>query len=154
MGRMHALDAIEFDGVLSQLATHCDTPGGEALALALEPRFDEAGVWFEIGRTAEASALLDQASLSLAGVGQLEDAIRRAAKQGTIDGATLWRVGESLRVMRTARTVLQSKELPSLWLLGQRLPDVARLETRLLQSLDGDGTVRDEASSELKAAMQ
>jgi DNA mismatch repair protein MutS2 len=156
MGRMHALETIEFDAVLTLLAGHCDTPGGEALALALSPRFDDTGVWFEIERTAEACALLDKSPVSLAGVKQLEDAIKRAAKKGTIDGASLWQVGESLRVMRSARTILQrqSTELPKLWLLGQRLADVAKLEHRLLNSLDGDGTVRDEASPELKAARQ
>lgn len=156
MGRMHALETLEFDAVLTLLAAHCDTPGGEALALALEPRFDDAGVWFEIERTSEACSLLDKSPITLAGVKQLEDAIKRAAKKGTVDGASLWQVGESLRVMRAARTVLQrhSSDLEKLWLLGQRLADVAKLENRLLTSLDGDGTVRDEASTELKAARQ
>lgn len=156
MGRMHALRTLEYDGVLTQLASYCDTPDGRALAGSLLPRFDEKGAWFEIGRTQEACALLDDTTLSLAGVASLEDAIKRAAKQAAIDGATLWQVGESLRVMRNARTVLQRKadSLASLWLLGNRLPDVSRLEKRLLDSLDGDGTVRDEASAELKAARQ
>lgn len=153
---MHALETLEFDAVLTLLAGHCDTPGGEALARALSPRFDDAGVWFEIERTAEACALLDKSPVSLAGVKQLEEAVKRAAKKGTIDGASLWQVGESLRVMRSARTTLQrhATDLPKLWLLGQRLADVAKLENRLLTCLDGDGTVRDEASPELKTARQ
>ena len=156
MGLMHALQALEFDGVLTLLAAQCDTPAGESLALELEPRFEEEGVWFEVGRTAEACALLDGSPVSLVGVGQLEGALKRAAKQGTVDGASLWQVGESLRVMRAARSVLHrhSSDCPSLWLLGQRLPDVAKLESRILSSLDGDGTVRDEASADLKTARQ
>ena len=153
---MHALKTIEYDDVLTLLAACCDTPGGEALALDLQPRFDEDGVWFEAGRTAEACDLLDAASISFAGVKSLENAVKRAAKQGTVDGASLWLVGESLRVMRAARTVLERRktESPLMWRLGQRLPEVAKLEQRILASLDGDGSVRDEASPELRAARQ
>lgn len=156
MGRMHALKTLEFDAVLTRLAEFCDTPGGESLALALQPAFDDESVWRLIGMTAEACALLDRSPVSFVGVKSLEQAVQRAAKQGIVDGATLWQVGESLRVMRAARGTLQknSDDAPLLWRIGERLADVAKLEARLLASLDGDGTVRDDAAPELRAARQ
>ena len=153
---MHALGAIEFEAVRSKLATFCDTEAGKALARVIEPEFQDESVWFEVGRTAEASALLDKAPVSLAGIKQVETAVERCQKQGSVEGSTLWQIGESLRVMRGSRSQLepQRAELRTLWLLGQRLANIEWLENKLLTSLDGDGSVHDDASPELKAARQ
>ena len=63
-------------------------------------------------------------------------------------------LGESLRVMRVAKSALKQRKSESekLWLLGERLADAGGIEKKILDSLDGDGSVRDEASADLKAA--
>ncbi|HXH60401.1 MAG TPA: hypothetical protein VNI20_03495, partial [Fimbriimonadaceae bacterium] len=153
---MHALEKLEFDRVRERLAGLCDTPAGRQAALEIEPEHGDEQVWWEIGRTKEAQALLDDASVALVGIGDLGEAVRRAQKMSAMDGATLWRVGDSMRVMRAARKVLEARRsaCPTLWLLGQRLPELEKIESRILASLDGDGTVRDEASVDLRAARQ
>lgn len=153
---VHALQKLEFDHVRERLAENCETPAGRSSALEIEPSFEEERVWWEVTRTSEAGALLDDAPVALAGIGDVAEAVVRAQKHSSIDGATLWRVGSSMRVMRKARKVLDQKRsaCPLLWSLGERLPELDRLEDRILTSLDGDGTVRDEASAELKSSRQ
>ncbi len=150
---MHALRVIEYDAVLRALAEACDTPGGRAMAERLLPRFDEAGVAFELERTREADSVLAVDPFSMRGAWDVGPKVQVAEKGAALDGETLHKVGESLRTMRTAGQLLQRKRetAPTLWLLGERLPDLQRLENRLLDSLDGDGSVRDEASIELAA---
>ena len=151
---MHALDTLEFDVILEQLANHCDTPVGQECARDLLPSFDEEEVWRLIGLTGEALELLDVQPISLSGIGDVAQAAQYAAKGGGIDGASLWRIGESLKVMRAVRGTLHSRreEAEKLWAIGEGLPSHPELESRLLASLDGDGSVRDEASAELQSA--
>lgn len=148
---MHALSVLEFEAVQKMLAEHCETPMGSSFALALVPFFDEGRVWFEIERTSEADALLATDGISLSGVRDVSGAAKLASKGSVLEGAQLYQVGESLGTMRRAREVLEPKRevVPLLWQLGERFPVLSRLEDKLLNSLDGDGYVRDEASPEL-----
>ena len=86
---MHALDTLEFDVILEQLANHCDTPVGQECARDLLPSFDEEEVWRLIGLTEEALELLDVQPISLSGIGDVAQAAQYAAKGGGIDGASL-----------------------------------------------------------------
>ncbi len=135
------------------LADRCDTPVGERAARELMPRFDPDGAWFEIDRTAEAETLLTDVGLSMSGLRDVGGNVKVAEKGGVLDGASLHQVGESLATMRAASDVLAARkdDLKLLWRLGHRLPSLPKLEDRLLYSLDGDGYVRDEASTELGA---
>ena len=150
---MHALRVIEFDTIRQLLAQNCDTSLGESHALALMPAFQEDLVWFEIGRTSEADTLLATEGMSLSGLRDVVGPAKLAAKGSVLEGAQLYQVGESLASMRRARDVLEPKKehMPLLWQLADRLPVALRLEEKLLNSLDGDGYVRDEASTELSS---
>ncbi|MBS1723369.1 MAG: endonuclease MutS2 [Armatimonadetes bacterium] len=153
---MHALRVLEFDQILRQLADHCDTSVGASLALSLQPKFTEEEVDFELGRTRESETLLGEVGLNFVGLHDVESAVKLAQRGAVADGASLFKVGESLRTMRLAEEALspRSDALPLLWQLGVLLPAIPKVEGRLLASLDGDGTVRDEASPELAELRQ
>lgn len=147
----HALEVLEFDLVRGQLVEACDTSGGASLAGGLLPRFQPEEVAFEIDRTGEAWDILALDPFSLSGVHDVTEACKIAGKGGVLSGEVLYQIGQSLSSSRLARAKLDSKRdrSPKLWVLGQRLPQQETLESKLLSSLDGDGTVRDEASLEL-----
>lgn len=148
---MHALRVIEWESVQVLLAAECETPLGHDAARVILPKFSAIEVSFEIDRTAEADVLLARGPVSLSGLKDVAGPLRIAEKGGVIDGAVLYAVGSSLRAMRAVRDILEpnSTDMPLLWQLGVRFPELSRLEDKLLASLDGDGYVRDEASSEL-----
>jgi len=148
---MHALRVIEWEAVQKMLAQECETPLGRFHALEILPKFRSAEVVFEIDRTGEADELVALGPVSLGGLKDVGGAVNIAVKGGTIDGATLYGVGGSLRAMRTVGEILEPKKtlMPLLWQLGGLFPSLQRLEDGLLRSLDNDGYVRDEASIEL-----
>ena len=53
-----AIRALEFDAIARTLASRCETPLGEALALALAPLDDLDDALYESARVAEWSALI------------------------------------------------------------------------------------------------
>lgn len=153
---MHALQAIEYPQVTEALSAYCDTEPGRKVARALVPSFDEDEVWGEIEKTAEAVALLDHTSVSLVGLADIAGPVRLTLKAGSADGASLWLVGTALRIVRSARAVVQGRResSPRLWVLAARFLEASQVEHALLSSLDADGTVKDGASANLRAARQ
>ncbi len=153
----HAYRVLEFDLVRSRVAEHCETEMGHELAERVTPLFNPKGIEELIAETDEASQLMDTDSVpSLGGLRDVREAARRAAKGGTLDGVSLYRIGVSLGVMRSLRTVLRGKSdgLPRLCAMVEELPEAPKTEARLIESLDGDGEVRDEASPALAKARQ
>lgn len=150
-GLAHALKTLEFDAVRRALAAHAQTPMGEATALHVEPWFDAERVWAEQSRTAQAYDTLDHVPVSLEGVTDVREPARKAERGSTLDAAVLYRVGVALQAMRGARAAIEGRrqDAPLLWVLAELLPNLTNLENRLLSSVDGDGTVRSEASIEL-----
>lgn len=148
---MHALRVIEWQSLQAMLAQECETTLGESHALEILPRFRAAEVAFEIDRTEEADALVALGPISLSGVRDVGGQVGVAGKGASIDGATLHAVGRSLTAMRVVSETVQPKraDFPLLWQLAEQFPLLNRLEDKLLISLDGDGTVRSEASVEL-----
>jgi DNA mismatch repair protein MutS2 len=148
---MHALEVLEFPLVRERLAQHCETQPGEDLAQGLNPWFDPDQVRFEVDRTREAVEFSVQATINLAGLRDHRQALGRAAKGAMLDGATLYGVGRSLSAMRGARAKLHryQGEYKKLWSLAEQFFESPALEAKLVNGLDGDGSVRDEASPKL-----
>lgn len=148
---MHALRVLEFAEVLEGLARECHTPMGQAEALNLLPAWRPEVVRTRQAQTSEAYDLLGKASVSLEGARDLIQTARLAQKGGTLDAATLHGVGVTMRVMRITRGMLTPRqaEFPELWSIARLFVDHERLESRILESVDGDGEVRNEASPHL-----
>ena len=148
----HARRVLEFDAVLERLAGHCQTTFGAELALALEPSFEEEDVWELVEESKEADRFLGQVSApSLAPVADLRQVFNRALKGGVLGASELvesaWCL-EAMRKMRTALSPIRS-ENKRLWSLAEFFPEAPKVEAKILESVDGDGTVKDSASPAL-----
>lgn len=143
---------LEFDQIRERLAEHAETSMGRSACLELLPSFDPEEIDHLLSAAHEANLALDRLSIpSLQPVFDSRDAVDKAAKGSTLDGTTLHRIGASLGPMRAMRESLASirDEIPTLWRITEWLPSLPQLEERLVGSLDGDGEVRDDASTEL-----
>jgi len=152
---LHAYKVLEFDRILSLLVAQCENERAAGLAGELSPSFDPVVVTHLQQQTAEAYDLLGTESLpNLGRVGNYERQLHTAAKGGVLDGGVLWRIGDSLTVMRLVISLARSRResLPALWPLIDSFPELKALEEKLLTSLDPDGEVLDDASPELARA--
>lgn len=150
---MHALRVLEFPAVLERLAEHADTEPGRQACLALSPTFDPESVSYLTRLLAEAERLYETEPVSFVGVRPVSDQVERCGKGVVADGQTLHAIGVSLRAMRTsAEPIAKAGESPLLGALASQIPVLPKLESKLLAWLDGDGSVRDEASPALAAA--
>ena len=148
----HALRVLEFQALRDRLAAACETPLGAAAAGELRPAFRTDEAWYLVDLTREAHEALAKHSVpSLRGVRDPRQALRRAEKGGTLGGLELRQIGEALSTMRSAKAFLASRkeEFPLLHPYSESLPDRRDVEDRLLESLEGDGTMRDAASPAL-----
>lgn len=149
----HALRVLEFDAIRELLAGRCETAFGKERARALEPAFEPEEVWERLAATREAFSLLEGATPpSLGAVHDERAAVVRASKGGTLDGEVLYRIGAALTAMRSMRAFLIPRRdtAPRLADLALSLPESRALEEKLSSSLESDGTLRDEASPELR----
>lgn len=116
------------------------------------PQFDREAVWIGLESTAEAYEALARHSLpSLSPVKDLHLAFRRAKKGGVLGGQELYQSGSALMAMRQMRDFLrpQAESMPRLAPYGEALPDLRAVEERLLESLESDGALKDDASPAL-----
>ncbi len=149
---MHALEVIDFPSVLQRLAANCESPLGAALANELEPSFSSADVTLQLSQTDEAFRLLASEKLpNLAAIRDLRDAANRAAKGATLDGQTLFHIGDALTTIRALKAILKPKQetFPVLWAIAKNLIEDQKTEEILLRSVDSGGEVMDSATVEL-----
>lgn len=150
----HALDVLEFSKILQLYASHCETGAGRQRATETQPSFDAEKVWAEQALTSEAWELLERGLPTLAGFHDMTPQVGLCAKGGVAQGVDLYRVGQALGVMRSAREKLLEREeiAPRIAQIAFNLADEPGLEAELNRCLDGGGDVLDEASTELAVA--
>lgn len=150
---MHALRVLEFAAVLAGLAEQADTEAGRQACLDLLPSFDPSIVHHRIGILAEGDRVLETVAVSFAGVKPVSEAVGRCGKGLVADGEALHAIGGTLQAARASvEPIAAAESVPLLRVLADQVPSLPRLESKLLAWLDGDGTVRDEASPALAAA--
>ncbi|MBS1703540.1 MAG: endonuclease MutS2 [Armatimonadetes bacterium] len=150
MREVRALRILEFQTIRDRLVACCQTEMGRTAAESILPEFDEESVWALLDQTLEAFDLLGTSPPpSLAGVYDVRNSAKLAAKGGLIPGDHLHRIGVALSATNAFKSYLDATETAHLTTFATGLwPDV-KLEGELLYSFDGDGTVRDEASPTL-----
>lgn len=150
----HALDVLEFPKILQLYASHCETEAGRQRASESQPSFDSERVWAEQVLTAEAWHLREKGLPALTGFHDMTAQVGLCAKGGVAQGADLYRVGQALSVMRSAREHLLEREdeAPGMAQIAFALTDEPGLEAELNRCLDPGGEVLDEASTELAVA--
>ncbi len=154
---MHSLEVLEFDSVRGLLQAHCETALAGSQAADLAPSFDESEVWRLLSLTEEAHAALSrQAPPSLWAVKDLRMALDRAAKGGALGGQEVFAIGDAASTMRALKSYLLPLrgERPGIGAYAEALPDLKRLEERILASVESDGSVNDAASPTLAGIRQ
>ncbi len=154
---MHALRVLEFDLVRRRLQFHCETPLAAAWADELMPSFDEAEVWRLLDATAQGHDALARYQLpSLGPIRDWRSALKRANKGAVLGGQELFGIAEALGAMRQLRSFLVQRrtDYPLLAPYGDSLPEQQKVELQLIESLEGDGSVKDSASIALAGIRQ
>jgi len=149
---MHALQVLEFDAITARLQGHCETALGGILAGDLSPAFEAEKTWKLLALTGEAhEALAKHQVPSLGPVRDLRQPLKISSKGGVLGGHELFLIADALAAMRNFKAFLIARkaDMPKLSPYGDSLPEAARLEQQLFDSLDPDGTLKDGASPTL-----
>ncbi|HEX6104403.1 MAG TPA: hypothetical protein VFZ26_02390, partial [Gemmatimonadales bacterium] len=150
-----ALETIEFEAVLALAAGFAAGPMGAARLLARRPTEDVDWIRLELARAGEVTGLFRRGDVLRAeAIPDVTRALARLRIEGSVlDGPELAAVHRVLAAARAVHAELRRVEetAPLAAALAQPLPD-KRIERRLEQSLDAEGTVLDGASPALAAA--
>ncbi|MCS7323843.1 MAG: hypothetical protein NZ532_00670, partial [Thermoflexales bacterium] len=146
------LETLELPKILEQLAKHCTFSLGATLARALRPSDDAATVQRWLAETQEARQALNRlGQLSLSSARDVREAVRLAARGGTLDAPTLLAIRDTLESGRAAQRALARMDAlyPHLITLVRPIAPCRAIVEAIKHALDDDGNVRDEASPQL-----
>ena len=143
----HALDTLDYPRLCAALTERAATPMGTELARRLCPVADETRVTRELDELEDA---LFGVSLSLGGIGDVRDLRERAAEGRVLSGQELLEVAYALDGAMTLRRSIAAHSRGPLLRLANLLGEHSLLVRRVLESLDRDGQVRDDASHKLR----
>jgi len=146
------LAKLEFEKIQEQLASRAYSEGGRRLALETRPGDDLKGVIARLDETEEAMALLHFGEPSfLSFVKPVENYLAKAHKGGVLDTVQLLHIYHLLRASRLAVKYTNGPSVRVLKALVAGITDKPDLEKQLLEAIDEDGVLRDDASSELRS---
>lgn len=151
---MHSQKVLEFDKILAELSSRCETEMAAGSALELQPSFLSEDVWILLDRTEEALQCINQNPPPSLAIKDVQRSVQRASKGGTLGGKELFEIGSSAALMRAFKGFFAGKASPHLTPFIQQLTDQRKVEEDLLQSLESDGDVRSTASPQLQSLRQ
>lgn len=142
-----ALIALDFPRVREALAQRSATSLGAERARALTPTDDAGRIALELDEVEDA---LFGVSLSLGGIQDIRDLHARAQEGRVLAGQELLNAAYSLDGAMTVRRAIHANSRGPLRDVADGLGDHSELVRRVLQSLDREGSVRDDASPRLR----
>ena len=153
----HALAVLEFPRVLDVVADRASSSLGANAVRALRPRTDREWLAAELARVqAMRSVLASEGGWAPEPIPDARQALARLRLVGaTLDGTQLTAVATLLRSSRRTQLALRDPRRPAI-ATAYLLPFAARLiaaqreEDAIDRAVDGDGTVRDDASPALR----
>ncbi|AWN22246.1 endonuclease MutS2 [Deinococcus irradiatisoli] len=143
----HALDTLDYPRVRAALQERAATPMGVQLARKLCPVSDAGRIERELSELEDA---LFGVSLSLGGIGDVRELHGRANEGRVLSGQELLEVAYALDAAMTVRRSIAANSRGPLLRLAGQLGEHGVLVRRVLESLDRDGQVRDDASHKLR----
>ncbi len=154
-GTADALETLELSAVLARVAAFAAGPLGADRVRARRPTHDIGWIRIELGRVQEVAALFRKGDGLLAEpVPDVAPALARLRIEGSVlEGIELAGIHRALIASRAVHGDLSrvASQAPRAAELLRTLPD-RRLERRLEQSVDADGSLLDSASPRLAAA--
>ncbi len=153
----HALTVLEFPRVLDVVADRASSTLGAVAVRALRPRTDREWLATELARVQAMRALLgSEGGWNPEPIPDVKQALARLRLEGaTLEGTQLTAIATLLRSSRRTQSALRDARRPAM-ATAYLLPFAARLiaaqrdEDAIDRAIDGDGTVRDEASPTLR----
>jgi DNA mismatch repair protein MutS2 len=153
----HALSVLEFPRVLDVVADRASSSLGAVAVRALRPSVDRDWLAGELARVQAMRAVLSsEGGWSPEPIPDVRQALSRLRLEGAaLDGVQLSAVATLLRSSRRTQSALRDPRRPAMataYLLpfSARLISAQRDEEAIDRAVDGDGTVRDDASPALR----
>ncbi len=148
-----SLNTLELPKILARLADYANFSASKALALALTPTSDLAGVQRRQKETTEARDLLDlKSTLSIAGARDIRGLVRRAVIGAVLEPKEYLDILATLQSGRALRTTIArlADRFPVLNSIIGRFADCPALEREIVRCIDERGDVQDDASPALR----
>lgn len=146
---------LGFEEVLGALAHRCRTTAGAERA-GKRPFLDsQTEVQDALQRVGEAQLLFEQQyQLPIGALADIRTALDRSEKRAMLEPKDLSSVGQALFAFQRTREALEERErlVPSLAVIGRRLPMMPQLASRIDSTFDPNGEIADHASPELREA--
>jgi len=146
---------LRYADILSNLASRCQTPMGEACAL--NRPFLES-----LEEAREAMALIEEARkllqeplrLPFGELGDGREWVERAAKGAVLEARELLSLMRALFIFEQSSQLLEERAafLPRMWVFGRQIPVLPAVATQLENALELNGDIRDTASEALYEA--
>jgi DNA mismatch repair protein MutS2 len=147
-----SLSALEWPHLLEQLARHAVTRRGQARCRDIRLASDLESAWRLQQETDEVRRLIEaDGKIPLGGIMDISATIARALLGSVLEPNVLLEVGNTVRAARVLRQYAQSRteQAPIFWEIAAPLPMLGSLEAAIEQTFRQDGTIHDNASSEL-----
>lgn len=151
------LTALGFDQIRTAVAGRCRTEMGKARALARPFLPDGEAVLASFRLISEARALkAEPLSLPIGGLTDIRANVDRAHRGALLEPKELTAVTHLLFAFERALEALKARreKLPAMLAIGQAMPELDKLATRLDRSFDPSGEISDRASNALRDARE
>ncbi len=146
------MDKLEFNKIQEQLASRAYSEGGRQLALELQPVSGLQEVKARLDETQEAMALLHYGEPSfLSSLKPVEKQLGKARIAGILSSSELLEVYCLLRVSRLALKYTGGASARLIKIIASDIKDNPTLEKQLLEAIDEDGALRNDASPALRS---
>jgi DNA mismatch repair protein MutS2 len=142
-----AIEVLEFDAVRAGLAERASTNLGRELALALQPSTDAECVRTMLDQVEDA---LYGASLHLGGITDVRGVVAKLEEGNMVSGSDLLEIAYTLDSAMTLKRGIAQHSLGALLEVAQGIGQHVILTRSILERLDRDGSVRDDASPKLR----
>lgn len=151
-----SLKTLEYDKILTSVASFAQSAGGKERAVSLVPFDNLESAMHALDETAEADKTLFEYSVNPSfGVDDVEEILVKADKGAVLSIAELLKVGRTLRVARKLKkSVYSVPEVPILTEMASRLYENESVENDIFNAFISETEVADNASPELKAIRQ
>lgn len=154
------LSTLEFSQVIKQLLPYLVTAEGKKEAVALVPASDRDEVAARLVETTDGADLLRlKEGIPLPKLVDITEPLKRLQVKARLDGTELAQITQVLRAATATKNFFTdlTDDGIELWSLPQqvdRLVTIPTITKRLVQSIDPDGRINDEASSRLHGIRQ
>ncbi|MHC4617800.1 MAG: endonuclease MutS2 [Planctomycetota bacterium] len=151
----HTLKVLEFDGVREILASFAGSTLGKEAALALYPSVDAHWISQRVAETSELKGLLERGiRIPLAGLRDIRLLLKQFGRKRTVfEPAELLEISDTLAASGRLKKFfgeMEDSEVGHLRAMAEKLGDFGCIVEEINRCIDGDKTVRDEASEKLR----